>query len=74
MSMGDDDIQKEMFIARVMDYVNNSNKRGDANSPVFNMLNTCVRFDLLETVLEMALGFSHVVHKWTWPKAGRECI
>ena len=34
----------------------------------FNMLNTCIRFDLLETVLEVDLGYTQVVHKNAWSK------
>ena len=59
---------KLIFVARVKDYVNSSNRLTENNSLIYNMLNACIRFNILETVLEMALGYAQVPHKKVWSK------
>ena len=67
----DDDIrQKQVFMSRVRDYVVNRNViNGNPHcSPVFEMLDTSVRFDLLEPILEMIFGDTQITHKKAWSK------
>ena len=68
--MQDDNRQKQVFVSRVRDYVINRNaiNNNPHCSPVFDMLDTSVRFDLLEPILEMVLGDAQVTHKKAWSK------
>ena len=38
------------------------------SSPIFEMLETCVRFNLLEKVLEMTFGYVNVIGKKVWSR------
>ena len=56
-------IQEMVFDARVRSYITGRNNY-DNNpfaSPIFEMLDTSIRFDLIGSVLEIALGNAQVI-------------
>ena len=66
--MNEDNRQKQVFMSRVRDYVIGRNVlNGNPHcSPIFEMLDTSVRFDLLHSTLEMDLGNAQIVQKKAW--------
>ena len=61
---------RRVFNERVKCYINDRVK-GTANvycSPIYDLLNTAARFDLLQQVLEMSLGYSRQSTKAQWSK------
>ena len=59
------------FETRVRHYIKDGDKGVDNvhYSPVFNMLNVCARFGLLEVFVSMVLGKEAVMGKKAWSKA-----
>ena len=68
LNMDADNRHNIIFHARVRDYVRQSNENvvNVQGSPIFEMLETCIRFDLLEKVLEMTFGYTNVISKKAW--------
>ena len=66
--MDEGNLLKRVFTARVTDYIlkNGTLKSNPYNSPIFNMLDTSIRFNLLEIVLNMAFGYAQVTPKKAW--------
>ena len=59
---------RKVFNVRVRDYVRGNNEPNPHNSPIFEMLDTGVRFGLLNTILEMTFGYTATVAKKAWSK------
>ena len=68
MQLDDDNTLKQVFNDRVRKYVRGEGRENPQNSPIFEMLNTSVRFGLLNTILEMALGYTGIISKKRWSK------
>ena len=59
---------RKVFNVRVRYYVRGNNESNPHNSPIFEMLDTSVRFGLLNTILEMTFGYTATVAKKAWSK------
>ena len=57
-----------IFDERVNAYVNNAAKNifNNNQSPIFEMLNISLRFDLLRIILDMTYGFIPIMSKNVW--------
>ena len=68
--MNDGSLLKRIFKARVTDYVqkNRTLKHNPHNSPICDMLDTSIRFNLLEDILKMTFGYAPTIPKKAWSK------
>ena len=68
LCIDENNTQKQVFNARVRNLITGENRETPHNSAIFEMLNTNVRFDLLDIIMEMTLGYSTISPKKEWYK------
>ena len=63
--MDDDSLLKRVFYARVTDFIvkNGLLRSNPYSSPIFDMLEVSMRFDLLENILDMTFGRAQITSK-----------
>ena len=68
LSMDENSTQRRVFNSRVRNYVEGANPTNPHCSPIFEILDTSVRFDLLNAILNMAFGHTAISAKKVWSK------